>query len=59
VFYIYKEEEFLFDIRKLKFVPEKRRYLIKGTVSVISRDPPGKEGNVRFTTVSFQPLTDQ
>ena len=31
----------------------------KGTVSVISGDPPCKDGKVRFTTVPFKPLSDQ
>jgi len=30
---------------------------IKWTVSIISRDPYCKEGNTRFTTVPFKPLT--
>ena len=28
--------------------------VLKGTVSVISSDPPGKEGNAGFTTVPFK-----
>ena len=32
--------------------------LFKGTVSVISNDPPQKGGNVRFTTESFQAWSD-
>ena len=32
---------------------------IKGTVSVIRRDPPDKYGNARFTTVPLKPLTGQ
>ena len=30
--------------------------VFKGTVSVISRDPPCKEGNAPLTTVPFKPL---
>ena len=30
---------------------------LKGTVSVISSDPPCKDSNARFTTVPFKPLT--
>ena len=33
--------------------------LLKGTVSVISSDPPCKDGNARFTTVSLKALSDQ
>ena len=32
---------------------------VKGTVSVISSDPSCKDGNVRFTTVTLKPLSDQ
>ena len=32
--------------------------LFKGTLSVISNDPPQKGGNVRFTTESFQAWSD-
>jgi len=28
---------------------------IKGTVSVISTDPPCKDGNIRFATVNLKP----
>ena len=28
-------------------------WIIKGTVTVVSSDPPGKDGNARFTTVSL------
>ena len=31
---------------------------VKGTVRVISSDPPCKDGNVRFTTVPLKPLSD-
>ena len=34
-------------------------FLFEGTVSVFSSDPPGKDGNVRLTTVPFKPLSDQ
>ena len=34
-------------------------FYIKGTVSVILSDPSCKEGNVRFTTVPYKPLSDQ
>ena len=30
-------------------------YVIKGAVSIISSDPPCKEGNARFTTVPLKP----
>ena len=40
---------FLFDNEKLR----------QGTVSVISSDPPCKDVNARFTTVSLKPLSDQ
>ena len=33
--------------------------IIKGTVSVISSDPPCKDNNVRFTTVPLKTLSDQ
>ena len=32
---------------------------VKGTVSVISSDPPCKDGNVRFTMVLLKALSDQ
>jgi len=32
---------------------------LKGTVSVISIDPPSKDGNALFTTVTLKPLNDQ
>ena len=31
--------------------------VVRGTVSVVSSDPPYKEGNVRFTTVPSKPLS--
>ena len=31
----------------------------KGTVSVISSDPPSKAGNACFTKMPFKPLADQ
>ena len=31
----------------------------KGTVSLISSDPPCKDGNARFTTVTLKALSDQ
>ena len=31
--------------------------MIKDAVSIISSDPPCKEDNTRFTTVTFKPLT--
>ena len=34
-----------------------KTFWVKGTVSVISSDPPGKESKARFTKVLFQPLT--
>ena len=33
--------------------------MIKGTVSVISSNPPCKDGNARFTTVPLKALCDQ
>ena len=32
---------------------------VKGTLSLISSDPPWKEGMQKVTTVPFKPLTDQ
>ena len=32
---------------------------IKGTVSVMSSDPPSKDSNARFTSVPLKPLSDQ
>jgi len=32
--------------------------VIKGTVSVISSDPPCKDGNARYTTVPLKALSD-
>ena len=32
---------------------------MKRTVSVISRDPPGKDSNARFLTVPLKPLSVQ
>ena len=32
---------------------------LKGTVSVISSDPPWKDGNARFTTVHLKAYSDQ
>ena len=32
---------------------------VKGTVRLISIDPPCKEGNAQFTTVPFKALPDQ
>ena len=32
--------------------------MLKGTVSVISSDPPFKDFNVRFTTVPWKPTSD-
>ena len=32
---------------------------LKGTESVISSDPPCKDGNVRFTTVPLKPCSDK
>ena len=34
-------------------------FLFKGTVSVISNDPPCKDGNTQFTTVPLKPLSDK
>ena len=34
-------------------------FILKGTVSVISCDPPCKDGNVRFTMVPLKPKSDQ
>ena len=34
-------------------------FIFKGTVSVISSDPPWKDGNARFTTVPLKPKSDQ
>ena len=33
--------------------------IIKGTLSVISSDPPCNNDNVRFTTVPLKTLSDQ
>ena len=35
------------------------KYILKGTVSVISSDPLGKDNNARFTTVPLKALSDQ
>ena len=32
--------------------------ILKGTVSVISSDPPCKDGNARFTTIPLKALSD-
>ena len=34
-------------------------WILKGTVSVISRNPPCKDGSVRFTTIPIKSLTNQ
>ena len=39
-----------FDVRAVQREIKYMR-IFRGTVSVFSRDPPGKEGNVRFTPV--------
>ena len=51
--------------RYLKYTPlsnkkwnECRRRSLKGTLSVTSRDPPGKDKNVRLTTVPLKALSD-
>ena len=33
--------------------------LLKGTVSIISSDPPCKDGNAQFTIVPLKPISDQ
>ena len=35
------------------------RVLVKGTVSVISRDPTCKESNARFKPVTLKPFSDK
>ena len=35
------------------------RFILKGTVSIISSNPPCKDGNSRYTTVPFKPLSQQ
>ena len=42
-----------------KFVCQKHFLFVKGTVNVISSDPPWKDDNPRFTTVPLKPLSDQ
>ena len=42
---------FLFNYVKLDSNYELYKQILKRTVSVISSDPPQKDGNVRFTTV--------
>ena len=37
---------------------DKKKSTFKGTVTVISSDPPCKDSHVRFTTVPFKPLTN-
>ena len=34
-------------------------FTLKRTVSVISSDPPYKDGNARFTTSLLKPLSDE
>ena len=41
------------------FAPAFFFFNIKGTVGVISSEPPCKDGNVRFTTVPLKALSDQ
>ena len=36
-----------------------KNYDPKGTITVISSDPPFVEWHFRFTTAPFKPLTDQ
>ena len=38
---------------------EEGKRSLKGTVSVISSEPPYKDANARFTTVPLKPLSDQ
>ena len=47
-----------FFLKKFDFVWVRHISIIKGTVSVISNDPPCIDGNVRFTFVPLKPLTD-
>ena len=51
--YIRSFDIFLFELVLIDF------HKIKGTVSVISSDPPCKDGNARFTTVPLKALSDQ
>ena len=46
-------------LTSILYKTDSREEIIKGTVSVILSDPPCKDGNIRFTTVLFQPLTVQ
>ena len=39
--------------------PAPNPQVIKGSISVISKDPPCKAGNARFTTVDLKALSDQ
>ena len=49
------------DINLNLFVPSvnSRSFYIKGTVSVITCDPPCKDGNIRFTAIPLKALSDQ
>ena len=46
-------------LTSILYKTDSREEIIKGTVSVSLSDPPCKDGNIRFTTVLFQPLTVQ
>ena len=35
------------------------RFNLKGSVSIISSEPPCKDGNSRYTTVPLKPLSEQ
>ena len=39
--------------------PPKKSDALKGTLSIISSDPPCKDANAQFTTVPLKPLSDQ
>ena len=44
-----------FSFRKTKVIHKTNVYfLLKGTVSVISSEPPFKDGNVQFTTIPLK-----
>ena len=41
-----------------QYLIEKTRNLVRGTVEIISSNPPVVQWHVPFTTVHFKPLTD-
>ena len=53
-FYIKRENNHYYFIQ-LQILPY---FHFKGTVSVVSSDPPCKDGNARFTTVPLTPKSD-